>query len=297
MKIRVLGSAAGGGLPQWNCGGEYSRRARMQDSQVPPRTQPSIAVSADGARWSVVNASPDIRMQFAAFPGLHPKAGTREAPLDKIILTNADLDHVMGLLVLREALPYRVITTRWIRDALLQHNAAFRLMESVFDTVELGEAFALDNAGEIQAQFFATPGKAPTYLQKHVSNSPESTLGLRAVQKSAAGELAYAPGIARYDEATIRALSAATLRFVDGTFWGAEELLQLRPGAPDAWRMGHAPIGGEQGTLLHLQKMPGRSYYIHINNTNPILDAQSKERAQVHAAGVGVAHDGLELEL
>src|SRR3990172_1499528 len=119
MKIFVLGSGAGGGLPQWNCGGPNNVRARAGDPAVPPRTQPSIAVSADGGRWSLVNASPDVRDQLARFPGLHPRAGTRDVPLDTIVLTNADLDHVLGLLVLREALPHRIVTTAWIRDALI----------------------------------------------------------------------------------------------------------------------------------------------------------------------------------
>ena len=135
MRVRVLGSSAGGGLPQWNCGCERCVRAR--DGRLEPRRQPSIAVSADGARWSLINASPDVREQLAAFPPLHPRPGTRDLPLDSIVLTNADLDHTVGLLVLRESLPYRVVATPWVRDALLEHNAVFRLLAPAFGATKL----------------------------------------------------------------------------------------------------------------------------------------------------------------
>ena len=131
MKVRVLGSCAGGGLPQWNCGCTNCVRARAGDPALPARTQPSLAVSADGSSWSILNAAPDIRHQLAAFPALHPRPGTRDLPLDCVVITNADLDHVLGLLVLREALCYRILSTPWVRDALLRHNAAFRLLEPV----------------------------------------------------------------------------------------------------------------------------------------------------------------------
>ena len=129
MRARVLGSSAGGGLPQWNCGCSNCARARAGDPSIPMRTQPSLAVSADGVRWSLINASPDVRDQLARFSALHPRPGTRDLPLDTIVLTNADLDHVLGLLVLRESLPYRILSTAWVRDALLEHNAVFRILE------------------------------------------------------------------------------------------------------------------------------------------------------------------------
>jgi pyrroloquinoline quinone biosynthesis protein B len=297
MRVRVLGSAAGGGLPQWNCGGPNSVRARAGDPSVPPRTQPSLAISAGDARWSLVNASPDVRDQLARFAGLHPRPGTRDVPLDTIVVTNADLDHVIGLLVLREALPYRVITTGWIRDVLLDHNATFRILAPAFTAVKIDEAFFLDRGEQLEAKLFPLPGKVPTWAQPLAAGSAEATLGLRVVDKRSGKRLVYAPGIQRLDSATLAELAEAYVRFVDGTFFTRDELRALRPGAPDAVAMGHVPISGAEGSLALLRGMRGRTLYTHINNTNPILDADSPEAAHVRAAGVEIAIDGLEIAL
>ena len=297
MFIHVLGSSAGGGLPQWNCGGTYSMRARRGDAACPQRGQPSIAVSADGERWSIVNASPDIRDQLARFPGLYPREGTRDIPLDTVTLTNCDLDHSMGLLVLRESLPYRIVTTPWVRDAVLTNNAAWRLLEPAWGVSKIDQEFALDRDGVLQARFFPVPGKVPGYLDGLASNHPEATVGLRITDTRSGKRLVYAAGIKALDDATLAELSAADLRFVDGTFWTAQELLGMRPGAPDAHAMGHLPIGGPDGSLVRISRLPGRSIYIHINNTNPILDADSAESREVREAGVEIAYDGMDLEL
>jgi pyrroloquinoline quinone biosynthesis protein B len=295
--IHVLGSSAGGGLPQWNCGGSYSMRARRGDPACPPRSQPSIAVSADGESWSIVNASPDIRDQLARFAGLYPREGTRDIPLDTVTLTNCDLDHSMGLLVLRESLPYRIVTTPWVRDAVLSNNAAWRLLEPAWGVAKLDQEFAIDRDEVLLARFFPVPGKVPSYLEGLATNHPESTVGLRITDTRTGKRLVYAAGIKALDEATLAELAAADLRFVDGTFWTAQELLGMRPGAPDAHEMGHLPIGGSDGSLVRLARLPGRSVYIHINNTNPILDADSPETREVVDAGVEIAYDGMELVL
>lgn len=203
-------------------------------------------MGAGDGRWSLVNASPDVRHQLAAFPGLHPRPGTRDVPLDTVVLTNADLDHVMGLLVLREALPYRVVSTPWIRDAILSSNAAFRLIEPAWGTALLDETFALDRDGALEARLFPVPGKVPTWLKGVAPNHAETTLGLRVTDRRSGRRLVYAPGIQRLDAGTLAELAEADLRFVDGTFWTADELLAMRPGAPDAWAMGHVPISGEE---------------------------------------------------
>ena len=297
MKIQVLGSSAGGGLPQWNCGGVYSTRARAGDPDVPPRTQPSIAVSADGERWSIINASPDIRDQFARFPGLAPRLGTRDIPLDTVVITNADLDHTIGLLILRESLPYRIISTPWVRDAILENNAAWRLLEPAWGVVRLDEAFALDRGELLEAKLFPVPGKVPGYLNELASNHASATVGVRVCDARSQRRLVYAAGVKSFDPGTLAELGAADIRFVDGTFYTADELLEMRPGAPDAFAMGHQPIGGPDGSLRALAKLPGRSIYIHINNTNPILDAGSPETAEVRERGVEIAFDGMELDL
>ena len=295
MKIHVLGSSAGGGLPQWNCGGELSRRAREGDPQVPRRAQPSIAISADGERWSVINASPDIRDQLTRFDGLAPRADTRDIPLDTVVVTNADLDHSMGLLVLRESLPYRIVTTLWVKEAILRNNAAWRLMEAAWGTAKLDEPFALDREGVLEARLFPVPGKVPGYLSELEKNAPEATVGLRVTDTRSGRRLCYAAGIQAYDSGTLAELEAADCRFIDGTFFTARELLALRPGAADAHAMGHLPVSGEGGSLEIVSSLPGRSIYIHINNTNPMVDAGSDAAAEVRGAGVEIAYDGMEL--
>jgi pyrroloquinoline quinone biosynthesis protein B len=297
MRIRVLGSAAGGGLPQWNCGGENSVRARAGDPDVPARTQPSIALSADGARWSMVNASPDVRDQLARTPELHPRPGTRDIPLDTVVVTNPDLDHVLGLLVMREALPYRIVSTPFTRHALLDHNAVFRLIEPAWGEMKLDEEFPLDREGELQARFFPVPGKVPGWLAELEANSPEATVGLRVTERKTGKRLVYAPGLQRLDTGTLAELESADLRFVDGTFWTEDELLTMRPGAPAATTMGHTPVGGPEGSLEVLRQLSGRTVFIHLNNTNPMLVASSPETAAVRAAGAEISFDGMELEL
>jgi pyrroloquinoline quinone biosynthesis protein B len=297
VKVRVLGSAAGGGLPQWNCGCANCARTRAGDPAVPPRSQPSLALSADGVRWSLVNASPDVRDQLAHAPPLWPRAGTRDVPLDTVVVTNADLDHVLGLLVMREALPHRIVTTAWIREALLDHNAAFRLLEPALHAVSLDAPFPLDRDEGLEARLFPVPGKVPGWLGALAPNAPEATLGLRVTDRASGRRLVVAPGVRSLDSGTWAELAAAELRFVDGTFWSADELRRLRPGAPDAVAMGHLPIGGRDGSLARLAGLPGRTFYLHMNNTNPVLDAGSAEAAEVRRLGVGVAMDGMELEL
>ena len=296
MKVRVLGSSAGGGLPQWNCGCSLCARARAGDPAVPPRSQPSLAISADGARWSLLNASPDVRDQLARAPALHPRPGTRDVPLDTVLLTNADLDHALGLLVLREALPHRIASTHWVREALLSHNAVFRILAPAWGAVKLDDPVRLDRDGHLEARLFPVPGKVPTHLDGLAANHAETTVGVRVTDLRFGHRLVYVPGARSLDAGTLAELSAARLAFVDGTFFTEDELKASRPGAPGARAMGHVPVSGADGSLLRLAGLPGRVFYTHMNNTNPLLDAGSKERGLVRAAGVEIAHDGLELE-
>ena len=293
----MLGSAAGGGLPQWNCGGENAVRARAGDPALPRRSQASLAVSADGARWSLLGASPDLREQFTGFPGLHPRPGTRDVPLDTLVLANAELDHVLGLLVLREAQSYRILSTAWVRDAILSHNAAFRLLEPAWGATPLDRPVALDAEGRLEARLFPVPAKVPGWLRALARASAETSVGVRVTDTRSGRRLVFAPGLRELDEGTLAELAAADCRFVDGTFFTANELARLRPGAPDAFAMGHAPITGPGGSLPRLAGMRGRSFYCHMNGTNPILDARSEEAAAVRAAGIGIAADGEELAL
>ena len=297
MRVHVLGSAAGGGLPQWNCGCDNCVRARRGDPDVPARNQPSIAVSADGERWSVLNGSPDIRTQLASFTGLHPRPGTRDIPLDTILVTNADIDHTLGLLVLRESLPYRIVSTPWIRDAMLDHNVVWRVLEPAWGTAKLDQPVPLDGKGLLEARFFPVPGKVPYWLDGKAQNSPEATVGVRITDTRTGKRLVYAPGSKSLDPGTRAELESADCAFVDGTFFTLLELRESRPGAVDAVTMGHVPISGPEGSLAELSKLRARCLYIHLNNTNPILDRRSAEAATVRDAGLEIAEDGMEFEV
>jgi pyrroloquinoline quinone biosynthesis protein B len=294
VRIRVLGSCAGGGLPQWNCGGPNAVRARAGDPALPPRSQASLAVSADGERWSLLGASPDLRDQLARFPGLHPRPGTRDLPLDVVLLANAELDHVLGLLVLRDALSYRILSTAWVRDALLAHNAVFRMFAPVWSGLPLDSPFALDRDGQLEARLFPVPAKLPSHLAGLVPAAAGTSAGLRVTDLRSSKRLLVLPGLPRLDAGTLAELEAADCRFVDGTFWRADELKQLRPGAPDASAMGHLPICE---SLEVLSKLPGRTLYFHLNGTNPALDPASPEAARLREAGLAIAADGQEIEL
>jgi pyrroloquinoline quinone biosynthesis protein B len=259
--------------------------------------QPSIAVSADGKRWSLVNASPDIREQLTRFPGLHPRPGTRDVPLDTVVLTSAELDHAIGLLVLREALSYRILSTPWVRREMLDHNAAWRLLERAWGVAPLDQPVPLDREGVLEARFFPVVPKVPPYLREVAKPHAETTVGLRITDRERGSRLAFVPGLGSLDSATLAEIAAADCRFVDGTFFTEDELRELRPGAPGATAMGHVPITGPGGSLPALAELPGRTLYIHMNNTNPILVAGSEAALRVERAGVEIASDGLELEV
>ena len=296
MQVRVLGSCAGGGLPQWNCGGSNAVRARAGDPDVPARSQASLAISADGVRWSLLGASPDLRDQLARFPGLHPRPGTRDLPLDVLLLSNAELDHVLGVLVLRDAHSYRILSTAWVRDALLTHNAAFRLQAPVWSAVALDTPFPLDRDGRLEARLFPVPAKLPSHLAGLAKAAAGTTVGVRVTDTRSGRRLVVLPSLTRLEPGTLAELEAADCRFVDGTFWRADELREVRPGAPDAFEMGHVPISGPGGSLETLAKLRGRTFYFHLNGTNPILDRTSPEAAAVRRAGLEIASEDLELE-
>jgi pyrroloquinoline quinone biosynthesis protein B len=204
---------------------------------------------------------------------------------------------VLGLLVLRESLSYRILSTAWVRDALLKHNAVFRMLEPIWGQAKLDEPVYLDRRNNLEARFFPVPGKVPTHLGPFASNAPETTVGVRITDARSCRRIVYIPGVRSLDGGVMAELEAAACAFVDGTFFTANELSASRPGAPDAPSMGHAPISGEDGSLTRLAMLSSRRIYTHLNNTNPLVDMSSPERRWVEAAGVEVAHDGLELEV
>jgi pyrroloquinoline quinone biosynthesis protein B len=300
VRIRVLGSAAGGGFPQWNCGCPNCGAVREGRLAVEPRTQESIAVSADGVRWVLLNCSPDVAQQVEAFAPLRPRA-LRDTPIAAIVLTNGDLDHCLGLLVLREAQRLVVHATDAVRDAFVENPFA-RTLERFPGQVEwrapaLGVESPLADTG-LRLTAVPAPGKPPLHREGRADPVAEDNVGLVVRDPEARVSLAYFPGVARLTDVVVRALDAADCVFFDGTFWAGDELRALGIGGRPAEAMGHLPVGGPAGSLAALASLRApRRVYIHVNNTNPMLREDGPERAAVGAAGWEVASDGLELVL
>jgi pyrroloquinoline quinone biosynthesis protein B len=306
MRVHILGSGAGGGFPQWNCNCCNCAGLRAGTIRAQARTQSSIAVSADGERWFVANASPDIRQQIEDFPALHPKHGARHTPIRGILLTNADVDHIGGLLSLRESQPLRIYATATVRGWVIGQNAIFRALnvapgQTRWDTIEIGRELPLigvDGAPSgLRYEAFTVPGKPPAFLG--IAAGPdEATIGLRFIDEKSGRSVVYAPGVKQIDFALEKILSRADCILIDGTCWSDDELIAQGVGMKTALAMGHVPISGSQGSLAAMASLsrPHR-IYIHINNTNPILDEDSRERREVEAAGWEIAFDGMDFEV
>ncbi|HTA91051.1 MAG TPA: pyrroloquinoline quinone biosynthesis protein PqqB [Polyangiaceae bacterium] len=308
MLIRVLGSAAGGGFPQWNCGCPNCAGVRTGSIRALARTQESVAVSADGESWFLLNASPEVRQQIESFDKLHPRA-QRDTPIQGIVLTNGDLDHCLGLLSLRESQPLALYATPRVRSGFTEGNVLYRTLQRfdgqvVWHALELGEPGPelplLVHGGApsgLTLRAFAAPGKAALHLDQS-KPEPGDNIGLLIKDLRSQKTLAYVPAAGATSRAVSQALNAADVVFFDGTFWSSDELIKLGASERRAEDMAHWPIGGAEGSLRFLSQLPAlRRVLIHINNTNPMLREDSAERAEVHAAGVEVAHDGMELAL
>jgi pyrroloquinoline quinone biosynthesis protein B len=305
MKIRVLGSAAGGGFPQWNCGCSNCRDARRRVPGLIARSQESVAVSADCDNWFLLNASPEIRAQIESFAPLHPRA-PRHSPIAGLVLTNGDLDHCLGLLCLRESHPLRVYATAAVREGWTEGNLLHRTLQR-FDTqvtwcpLSLGvrrPLLRLDGQPSgLDIQAVAAAGKLPIHLEGRRAPSPEDNVGLLVHEPGRGKLLAYFPAVAALAPALERAIAGADCLFLDGTFWSSDELGVQGLGEKRAEDMAHWPVGGDEGSLGFLSRFGGRRVYIHINNTNPMLREDSPEAARVRAASIAIAYDGMEVVL
>jgi pyrroloquinoline quinone biosynthesis protein B len=294
----VLGAAAGGGYPQWNCRCPICRLAWEGDGRVKPCTQASLAVSADGTRWVLLNASPDLRSQLGATRALHPREAVRHSPIDAVVLTGAEIDQVAGLLNLRERQAFALYGTAESLAALAANPMFDALSAEVVTrrTVAPGEPF--DPAAGLTAELFIVPGKVPLYLERGepaVGAETGDTVGVEIAAGSA--RLAFVPGAAAMTPALRARLERADLVLFDGTLFTDDEMIRSGTGAKTGRRMGHMPIDGDGGSLAALAGLPGRRIYIHINNTNPIHVSGSAERRKVEAAGWEVAADGMEIVL
>jgi pyrroloquinoline quinone biosynthesis protein B len=298
MRAHILGSGAGGGVPQWNCACENCMLARSGDARVSPRTQDSIAIGVEGAPFLLVNASPDVLRQIERFSPLWPRR-PRHTPIGAIALTNGDLDHVLGLFSLRESQPLRVLATRAVRAGLVEDNAIMRTLARTADQVtwtelELGAEVRLDEL-RLGVTALPVPGKLPVHLVGRRAPSAEDNVALR-VRDLAAGQtivIATAVGVLDGVDAILEGADAVLF---DGTFFREDELVAQGLGSAHARDMAHAPVGGGGGSLARLEGLRARRrIYTHVNNTNPMLREGSVERAAVEAAGWEVAFDGMEV--
>jgi pyrroloquinoline quinone biosynthesis protein B len=307
MRLIVLGAAAGGGFPQWNCNCPNCRRARAGDPQALPRTQSSLALSADGERWVLLNASPDLRQQIACNAPLHPRRDGRDSPIAGAVLTSSDIDHVAGLLTMRESQPFSLYATERVHTALAANSIFKALGVAVARrTLALDRAEALvDRDGAalgLRITPFAVPGKVALYLENpdagaDFGTQPGDTIGLE-IDLGGAGRAYYVPACAEFPPALARRLDGARLVFFDGTLWDDEEMVKAGLGKKSGRRMGHMSMAGAAGTIAAFSRLGvGRKIFVHINNTNPALLGDSPERAAAEQAGWEIAHDGMEIAL
>jgi pyrroloquinoline quinone biosynthesis protein B len=311
MRVQVLGSGAGGGLPQWNCGCDNCALVRAGDPRIAPRTQDSIAIgtnaiganAASGGAQLLVNASPDILRHIERFERLWPRAA-RDTPIGAVALTNGDLDHVIGLLSLRESQPLRILATPRVRSGLVERNALLRTLARTPDQVtwtnlELGREVVLDDVG-VGVTAIPVAGKLPVHLVGLLEPSPEDNVALRVRDVASGRVVVIATAVGAFDGVDALLAGADAILF-DGTFWRDDELIALGLGSARAQDMAHVPVGGAGGSLARLATLANaggaRRVYTHINNTNPVLRSDSPERAQVERAGWEIACDGMEIVL
>ena len=310
MKIIILGSAAGGGFPQWNCNNPLCQSARdPHKADILPRTQSSIAVSANGTDFLLCNASPDLRQQINQTTALHPKDALRDSPIRSVAISNGDVDHTAGLLNLRESQPFTLYATSRLQS-IFDNNPIFGVLNPTFvsrKSFTLNEEIECDGHNNeslgLSITAFAVPGKVALYLEDEASNKnlgtiTEDTIGLKITEISTNKTFFYIPGCARVDEQLQQRLRSAELVLFDGTLFHNDEMIDMGIGNKTGARMGHTNISGTDGSLAAFSQLGvKRKVYIHINNTNPILDPHSEQRKIVEAANWEVSHDGMEIEL
>lgn len=307
MFVRVLGSAAGGGFPQWNCACVNCGGVRKGLITASPRTQESICLSADDGNWFLVNASPDIRSQIESFGPLHPGT-SRATPIQAIFLTNGDLDHCLGLLSLRENQRLVVYATESVRRGFTDGNVLYRTLQRFADQVtwrilrpgvEEPVFHADGSPSGLTVKAVAVPGKPPIHLEGLVSSGgPDVNVGLRFRQSTSGRVLAYFSAVGKVTPSVVEGLEGADCVMFDGTFWSSDELSASGFLEKSAEDLGHWPVGGPEGSLSILSKIATvRRVFVHINNTNPLLRDNSHERKLVEAEGWGVAWDGMEITL
>ena len=298
MNFKLLGTAAGGGLPQWNCACTLCDLCRNFPEVVRPRLQLQAAFSTDAEKWFLINASPDLRFQIESNPELQPSArnGKRNTPVQGIILTSADLDQVLGLLLLREFQPLTIYSTGVVRR-VLEANSFFRMLERVpkqltWVEIDPGKSFTV---GEVTCTPIPLCGTLPYYAGGFTAEEPgQASLGL--LLEADGRRLAYTPSLPEVTDSIREMYDSCDVILVDGTFWSDAELSRTHSGTPLARSIGHVPMSGEDGTIALLAGIRARQrIFVHINNTNPVLDTRGPEYKYVSDAGWQIGQDGWQL--
>jgi pyrroloquinoline quinone biosynthesis protein B len=312
MQVKILGSAAGGGFPQWNCACQNCRSLRAGTFQGKPRTQTQIAISADSRSWFLLGTSPDLRSQIASTPELHPQADDetiRHSPICGTVLLNADIDHALGLLLLRELQPLNAYATVSVHRVLAEDNSMFAMLERVdhqlrWNEITSGEAFspstpAGDDSG-LRCRALSLSRHYPAYVSTRrqaglARHEPSSGLIVESPSKR---RLAFMPAVPQIDDLLRKEIDSADVLLFDGTFWSDDELIRIQGSGQTAQDMGHIPVSSPAGSLARLADLKcQRKIYIHINNTNPMLNEDSPQYRQVREAGWEIAEDGWQFEL
>lgn len=302
MYIRILGSGAGGGFPQWNCSCPNCKAVRAGTMKTSTRNQSSIAVSSDGEHWALFNASPDVRAQLESFPEIHPKNKVRGTGIEAIVLIDSQIDHVTGLLILREGDPLNIYCTEMVKQDLMTGFPIFTILQHFCGVnnhpIPLnGDAFSIPNIDDLEFTALPLKSKAPPYSPHRDDPHEGDNIGMIIRQVSTRKTTFYAPGLGVIEPHVEQAMEEADCVLVDGTFWTNDELISV--GRPlQARKIGHLPQSGEGGMIEFLDKLDKpRKVLIHINNTNPILNEESKERDILIQHGIEVSFDNMNIEL
>jgi pyrroloquinoline quinone biosynthesis protein B len=306
MQVKILGSAAGGGFPQWNCACGNCRALRAGTFHGKPRTQTQLAITQDGRSWYLLGASPDLRAQIEATPELHPRDGVRQSPIAGVVLANADLDHVLGLLLLRELQPLRFHATASVRRILREDNSMFGMLQRIpnqatWTDFESGKEFSLCDAqgkdSGVRCRAWSLSTHYPAYVtaERQSQLSPgEASLGF-FIHSNSGSRFAYMPAVPQVDDALLAELDTCDVLLFDGTFWSDDELIRVQGSGQTARQMGHVPVESILSKLAGVRRP--RKIFLHINNTNPMLDEASAEYRRVRDAGWEIAEDGWQFDL
>ena len=303
MKVRVLGSGAGGGFPQWNCNCHNCHRLRYNAMNGKARSQSSIAVSTDNKNWLLINTSPDIRSQLEAFPAIQPKEGIRDTGIKAILLIDSQIDHTTGMLMLREGKPLEVYCTDMVKQDLTTGFPLFTMLKD-YCTVNHhavpvdGSSFTIPAIEDLRFYTQALKSKAPPYSPHRHDPHEGDNIGVIIEQISTGIKVFYSPGLGEIEPHVMTAMQEVDCLLVDGTFWTDDEMCTQNISHKKAREIGHLPQSGPGGMIEVLSGVAkARKILIHINNTNPILDDDSDQRKILDAAGIEVAYDGLEIDL